>query len=127
MLHFFSNSHPQLILGTSAYKDPVENHYVQKIADKFITGFFVVTLGILWYCSTRYYVKPKECTIVIYDVFGKQVKINELRTNFKTKEVAKSFISEYQKRFPHYDFSMAVETPEIKKNTVLRIFKKNYK
>jgi hypothetical protein len=100
---------------------------VQKIADKFITGFFVVTLGILWYCSTRYYVKPKESTIIIYDVFGKQVKINELRTNFKTKEVANSFISEYQKRFPHYDFSMAIETPEIQKNTVLRIFKKDHK
>ena len=57
----------------------------------------------------------------------KQVKIKEIRTDFKTRDVAKSFISEYQKRFPHYDFSMRIETPEIKENTVLRIFKKNYK
>jgi len=100
---------------------------VQKIFDKIITGFFVVTLGILWYCSVRYYVKPKECSIIIYDVFGKQIEIKEIRTNFKTRDVAKSFISEYQKRFPHYYFSMAIETPEIKENTVLRIFKKDYK
>ena len=127
MLHFFSNFYSQLILGTSAYKDPVENHNMQKIMDKFVTAFFVVTLGILWYFSTKYYVKPKESTIVIYDVFGKQVKIDELRTHFKTKAVAKSYISEYQKRFPHYDFSMAIESPEIEKNTVSRIFKKNHK
>ena len=100
---------------------------MQKIIDKIITGFFVIVLGILWYCSVKYYVKPKECSIIIYDVFGKQVKIKEIRTNFKTRDVAKSFISEYQKRFPHYDFSMRIETPEIKEKTVLRIFKKNYK
>ena len=100
---------------------------MQKIFDKIITGFFVVTLGILWYCSVRYYVKPKECSIIIYDVFGKQIEIKEIRTNFKTRDVAKSFISEYQKRFPHYNFSMAIETPEIRKNIVLRVFKNDYK
>jgi len=100
---------------------------VKKIIDKIVTYFFVITLGLLWYCSVRYYVKPKECSIIIYDVFGKQVKIKEIRTSFKTIEVTKSYISEYQKRFPHYNFSMAIEAPEIRKNTVLRIFKKNYK
>lgn len=84
-------------------------------------------LGIPWYCSVKYYIKPKECSIIIYDIFGKQVKIDGIRTNFKTREVAKSYITEYQKRFSHYEFTMAIETPEIRKNSALRIFKKYHK
>ena len=92
--------------------------------DKFVTGFFVVILGILWYYSSKYQVKPNQYTILIYDVFGNQIKIDEIRTSFSTYRVTKSYISEYQNRFPHYDFSMATEMPEIKRKTLLRIFKK---
>ncbi len=117
-------SFPQVFSGVSAYKDPVENQHMIKILDKMSTGFFVILFGILWYCSARYYVKPNQCKVVIYDVFGKQVKLDEIRTNFNTLQVARNYILEYHKRFPHYGFSMAVETPEIKSNTGLRIFKK---
>ena len=108
---------------TSAYKDPVENQHMQKILDKFVTCFFVVTLGILWYCSSKYQIMPNHYTIIIYDVYGKQIKINGIRTNFKTREVAQSYISEYQKRFPFLDFSMALEPIDIK-SANFRIFKK---
>jgi len=108
---------------TSAYKDPVENQNMQKILDLLVTGFFVVTLGILWYCSSKYHVVPNHYTIIIYDIFGKQSKIDNIRTNFKTREVAQSYISEYQKRFPFHDFSMALELIDVE-NTNLRIFKK---
>jgi len=98
---------------------------MKKIIDKFVTRFFVVILGILWYCSSKYQVKPNQYTILIYVMFGKQIKIDKIRTNFNTYRVTNSYISEYQNRFPHYDFSMATEMPEIKRKTLLRIFKKN--
>ena len=94
-----------------------------KILDKLVTGFFVVTLGIAWYCSTKFYVKPDRHSIVIYDVFGKEIKLEGVRVDFKTQSVAQSYISEYKKRFQHYNFAMAVEVPEIRKNTIPRIFK----
>ena len=97
---------------------------MKKITDKFVTGFFVVTLGILWYFSSKYQVKPNHYTILIYDVFGNQMKIDEIRTSFNTYRVTKSYILEYQNRFPHYDFSMATEMQEIRRKTLLRIFKK---
>lgn len=100
---------------TSAYKDPVENQIMIKILSKMITGFFVVTLGVLWYCSLKYYVKPSHHIIVIYDIFGKQLKIDDIRTRFKTREVAQSYILEYQKHFPHCNFSLSQEIPMIKK------------
>ena len=106
---------------TSAYKDPVENQRVKKFFDKFVTGFFVVTLGVLRYCS-RYYVKPNHYSVIIYDVFGKQVKVDSIRTEFNTKQVAQNYISEYQKRFPHYDFGLGCEFPEIKLSLIQKIW-----
>ncbi|AJM92840.1 hypothetical protein [Nitrosopumilus piranensis] len=97
---------------------------MRKILDKFVTGFFVVTLGIMWYCSTKFYVKPNRHSIVVYDIFGKETKLDGVRVDFKTQNIAQSYISEYKKRFPHYNFAMRMEIPEIRKNTIPRIFKK---
>ena len=116
--------YPHRTTGISAYKDPVENQHMRKILDKFVTGFFVAVLGIAWYCSTKFYVKPGKHSIVVYDVFGKEVKLDGVRVEFKTHSVAQSYISEYKERFPHYSFAMRMEVPEIKKNTMPRIFKK---
>ena len=66
-----------------AYKDPVENQHMKKILDKALTGFFVVVLGILWYCSSKYHVKPKQYKIAIYDVFGNQIKIDGDKDQFQ--------------------------------------------
>jgi len=97
---------------------------MKKILNKFVTGFFVITLGILWYCSSKYQVNPNQYMILIYDVVGNQIKIDEIRTSFSTYRVTNSYISEYQNRFPHYDFSMTAEMPKIKRKTLLEIFKK---
>ena len=68
--------------------------------------------------------KAGKHSIVVYDVFGKEVNLEGVRVDFKTHSVAQSYISEYKIRFPHYNFAMAIEVPEIKKNTIPRIFKK---
>ena len=96
---------------------------MKKFLDKILTGFFVITLGMLLYCSTKYYVKPNDYSIIIYDVYGNQVKIKDIRTEFKTSKVAKSYMTEYKKRLPHYDFTIAIDAPNIKNNTIPRIFK----
>ena len=96
---------------------------MRKITDKFVTGFFVVTLGILWYC-TKCFVKPSKYKVIIYDVFGNQVRIDGIRTNFNTPKVANNYISEYQNRFTHYDFSMSTEMPVIKRSWLFEKLKK---
>jgi len=120
--HYFLKIYSQIISVISAYKDPVENQHMEKIIDKFVTGFFVVILGILWYCSSKYQINPNQYTIVIYDVYGNQTKIEGIRTSFSTYQVANSYISEYQNRFVNHNFSMATQMPEIK-NRLLVIFK----
>ena len=99
---------------------------LQRIADKMIVGFFVFVFGTMWFFSTRYYEKPKQYSIVAYDLLGSQDSLNGLKTKFRTVEVANSFVKEYQKRFPQYDFSLAEHIPVEKRRTVIdRILNKN--
>ena len=121
-IHCFLRIYSQIFSVISAYKDPVENQRMKKIIDKFVTGFFVVVLGILWYCSSKYQITPNQYTIIIYDIYGNQTKIDGIRTSFSTYQVANNYISEYQNRFVNHNFSMATQMPEIK-NRLLVIFK----
>ncbi len=96
---------------------------MNKNIDKFITGFFVVTLGIIWYFSTKCHVTQKQFNIIVYDILGKECHLNGIRTNFKTKNVAISYTKEYKNRFPNYDFTIAEEIPQFKG----RLFSKRIK
>ena len=78
LLHYFLNGFVTIILSViSAYKDPVENHHMKKIIDKFVTWIFcqqyMEDLMILQH--KMQYVKPNQHTIiVIYDVLGNRIK-----------------------------------------------------
>jgi len=96
---------------------------MRKILDKIVTGFFVVILGTLWYC-TKCFVKPNQYKIIIYDVLGNQVNVDGLRTSFNTSRVASSFISEYQNRFSQYKFSISSEMPIVKRNWLIENMKR---
>ena len=94
---------------------------LNKLLDKIITGIFVGIFAIMWFFSSRYYERPNQYSIVVYDVFGKQINIEGLRTDFHTNEVTISYIKEYQKRFSHYNFSVEHPIPEIKKRRMFNV------
>jgi hypothetical protein len=52
---------------------------------------------------------------VIYDVYGNESKPDGIRIKFRTQKVALSYISEYQKGFPHLIFSIRSCIPEMEK------------
>ena len=117
---------PLFFLVVSAYKDPVEIHQVKKFLDKVITGFFDFIFTILWYCSTKYCVKPKAFNIMIYGVYGKESRSGRIRTKFNTREVAFSYVKEYQKTFPHLDFFIQSNIAEIERKTIFSMILKKY-
>lgn len=92
---------------------------MHKILDKLLTSFFVGFFAIIWICSIRQYDKPDKYKILIYDLLGKEVFENDLRTVFKTKKVANGFINEYQRTFPYYDFILATDIPNVRKKWFL--------
>jgi len=83
-----------------------------------VTGFFVVCFSILWFLTTRYYEKPKEHVIVVYDVFGNKILLDGIKTRFMRRDVASNFIKEYQNRFPQYSFNFETYIPEIRRKTI---------
>ena len=117
-----------MLIVVSPYKDPVEIQGMKKFVDRIVTGFFVLIFGMLWCCSTQYYVKPKTYQIVIYDAYEKELNQNQIRTKFSTLEVAQSYIKEYQNTFPHLSFFIKSEFPEMRKRVILsRILKRDHR
>lgn len=94
-----------------------------QIFEKLITAFFVFVFGSLWLFSTKYYEKPKSYQLIIYDVFGNVIIIDGLKTSFHTKNVANSFVKEYQIIFPQYGFSLLSEFPLKERRRVYDVLK----
>lgn len=91
--------------------------------EKLITGFFIFVFGSLWLFSTKYYEKPKEYHLVVYDVFGNINTIEGLKISFHTKQVADSFVKEYQRLFPQYSFSLLTELPQKRRRKIYDVLK----
>ena len=89
-----------------------------------ITGFFVFIFAVMWFFSIKYYERPKQYSLIVYDVFGKENIIDGIRTSFRTRGVASSFIKEYQRVFPQYSFSLASYIPQVKRKTIFEIILK---
>jgi hypothetical protein len=78
------------------------------VFDKFITALFVMILGSAWFL-TRHYESSRPYKIVAYDVFGNQVRLDDIRTTFNTRSAAISFTKHYAEILPHYDFVLESE------------------
>ena len=115
MKHFVFLTFPQQLDRVSPYKDPVKNHDMKEFLNKVITFVFVFVFGILWFFSTKYYVKPTYYNIVIHDKHGSKFKSLEIRTKFTTQEVAYSYFKDYQKTYSNLKFSMESDVPKFKR------------
>ena len=83
-----------------------------------ITAVFVFALS--WVLKTRPEKRPIRYNVIIYDVFRKESTIEGLRTEFKTHDVAWSFMKEYKKSYPLYNFALISEFPKTDKKTIFR-------
>lgn len=94
---------------------------MKKLFGKIITCFFIFVFATLWFLTARYYASPTKFSIVV-SKNDMHEKISDLRTEFKTQEVAHSFLTEYQKEFPNYDFSIEPCVPEFKRRVLKNMF-----
>ncbi|MFN3654589.1 MAG: hypothetical protein ACK4TO_04590 [Candidatus Nitrosotenuis sp.] len=96
-----------------------------------VTGFFKEIGGVLmlvlvfvfaftWFLRARPHNKPKNYSVIIFDVFGNQIPIEGLRTEFKNHDVAWSFMKQYKKDYPLYNFAMVSDSPKSEKKTIFR-------
>jgi len=96
----------------------------------FFTSFFkeaiiVIVVGAAllfvatWLVRAHPYHHTKNYHLICFDIFGKELSPDGLRTEFKTNDVAWSFMKEYKKSYPLYNFALVTDSDSEKK-TIIR-------
>ncbi len=80
----------------------------------------IFVFAIMWVLRAKPHKRPEHYFVVSYDVFGNQSKIDGLRTEFKTHDVAWSFMKNYKKSYPLYNFALVTDTPNSERKTIFR-------
>jgi hypothetical protein len=77
-----------------------------KIAGEYVILGAVCVFALTWLLKAKPHNLPKGYSIVIFDVFGEKSHIEGIRTEFKTFDVAWSFMKQYKKSYRLYNFAL---------------------
>ncbi len=86
----------------------------------------VIILGLVflfafaWLIKVRPHNVPKKYFITSFDVYGKEVHTDGLRTEFKNHDVAWSFMKLYKKSYPLYNFALVTQDKKQDKKIIFK-------
>ena len=80
----------------------------------------VFVFAIAWLMKARPHMRPQRYLVKIYDLCGLETRIDGMRTEFKTHDVGWSFMKEYKKSYPLYNFALVSDLPNSEKMTIFR-------
>ena len=80
----------------------------------------IFVFAFAWFLRARPHNRPKKYAIVIFDVYGHESKIDGLRVDFKTHDVAWSFMKQYKKSYPLHNFAMVTDGEGSDKKTIFK-------
>ena len=91
-----------------------------KLAGEYVILGAVLIFAFAWFLKARPHNRPKQYSVVVFDVFGKKSQIDGIRTQFKTHDVAWSFMKQYKESYPLYNFALVSDVPKSDKPTIFR-------
>jgi len=91
-----------------------------KMAGEYVILGAVFVFALIWLVKAKPHNRPKQYSVVVFDVFGKKSQIEGIRTEFKTHDVAWSFMKQYKKEYPLNNFALISEHPKSDKPTIFR-------
>jgi hypothetical protein len=91
-----------------------------KYAGEVVILATVFAFAFAWLLRARPHNVPKKYAIVVFDVYGGESHIHGIRTEFKTHDVAWSFMKEYKGMYPLFNFALVSDTPKSEKRTIFR-------
>ena len=109
--------------------------YVYTLFGYTIPSFFVVYLkeigaalimmavfvfAIAWLMKAKPHRRPPSYFVKVYDICGVETNVDGMRTEFKTHDVAWSFMKEYKKAYPLFNFALVSNIPHSEKLTIFR-------
>jgi len=80
----------------------------------------VFLFAVAWLLQARPHNRPKKYNVVVFDVFGKETQIDGIRTEFKTHDVAWSFMKQYKTAYPLYNFALVSKQIQQDKPTIFK-------
>lgn len=80
----------------------------------------VFVFAIAWLIKAKPHRKPQRYLVKVFDVCGVETKIDGMRDEFKTHDVAWSFMKEYKKFYPLFNFALVSDLPNSEKMTIFR-------
>ena len=80
----------------------------------------VFVFAIAWLMKAKPNRKPQKYLVKVFDVCGVETSIDGIRTEFKTHDVAWSFMKEYKKSYSLYNFALVSDLPNSEKLTIFR-------
>lgn len=80
----------------------------------------VFLFALLWLLKAKPHNRPKNYSVIVFDVYGKESKISDIRTEFKTHDVAWSFMKQYKESYPLHNFAMVSKLSKSDKPTIFR-------
>lgn len=106
--HLFGQTIPNIILTFFKY------------AGETVVLGAVFVFALAWLLKARPHNRPKKYTIIIFDIYKKQSNIDGIRTEFKTHDVAWSFMKQYKQSYPLYNFALVAENKSSERKTIFR-------
>ncbi|HJJ21748.1 MAG: hypothetical protein MT334_03880 [Candidatus Nitrosopumilus limneticus] len=91
-----------------------------KVAGECVVLGLVVIFAFTWFLKARPHNRPKSYRIIPLDIFGKKTEIEEIRTDFKTHDVAWSYMKQYKKTYPLHNFALVTDEKNSDKPTIFR-------
>jgi len=80
----------------------------------------VFVFALAWLLRARPHNRPKSYSLIAFDVFGNESTIDGIRTEFKTHDVGWSFMKQYKKSYPLYNFALVSDSQKSEKRTIFR-------
>jgi len=91
-----------------------------KVAGEMVILGLVFLFAFTWLLKARPHKIPKIYLVAIFDIFGKESKIDGLRTEFKNHDVAWSFMKFYKKSYPLYNFALVAKQKNSYKKIIFK-------
>ena len=91
-----------------------------KVAGEMVILGLVFLFAFTWLLKARPHKIPKRYLVAIFDIFGKESKIDGLRTEFKNHDVAWSFMKFYKKSYPLYNFALVAKQKNSYKKIIFK-------
>jgi hypothetical protein len=83
-----------------------------KVAGEYLILGAVCIFALTWILKAKPHNKPRKYSLVIFDVFGEKSQIEDIRTEFKTLDVAWSFMKQYKKAYRLHNFALVSDIPK---------------